>query len=160
MAAAKMKLAALCDSHLELEASSQRAVIACLGRKLTAAHSELQSAERAEETKAQAAEQMHKKAQESDEKAERLRITAVSLSKGVEEMKEVRRLRTDALSLKQRSEVLKEMCQHLRKQATDAQEKVCFHSFFDHVQEQTLVCSSHHKFMEHCCFFHVLKAPY
>lgn len=70
------------------------------------------------------AEDLQQQAQQSDAKAERLRMTAVSLSKGVEQMAQVREMRKEALELRQRSEVLKEMCQHQRKQAQAPQEKV------------------------------------
>jgi translation initiation factor 2B subunit (eIF-2B alpha/beta/delta family) len=108
-----------------LEASSQRALLTCLGHKLTAAQSDLEIAEHDEAAGAHAVDQMRQKAQESDGKSARLRVTAVSLSKGVEQMKEVRKLQIDALSMKQRVDVLKEMCQQFRKQARKAQEKVC-----------------------------------
>jgi translation initiation factor 2B subunit (eIF-2B alpha/beta/delta family) len=108
-----------------LEASSQRALLTCLGHKLTAAQSHLEIAEHDEAAGAHAVDQMRQKAQESDSKSARLRVTAVSLSKGVDQMKEVRKLQIDALSMKQRVDVLKEMCQQFRKQARKAQEKVC-----------------------------------
>ena len=124
---AQLKLGALMDNGLLTKASSQRALLKRLQERLVSASADLAQIEKAQAGAIAAAEDLHEQAEQSDAKADRLRLTAVSLSKGITQMAKVREMQSEALDLRQRSEVAKEMSQHQRKQAQVPQQKVGSH---------------------------------
>lgn len=117
VSAAKVKLRALEETGLPDEIHIQAATLARLASELaaaSAAHSAAAAVEAAASERAAAAAEA---GQQSDEKAERLRMTAESLAQGVAQMAAVRQQRGDAADLRARSAQLKELCEAKRKEA-------------------------------------------
>ena len=127
--AAKVKLQALQEMGAQDLVCVQAATVTRLTEDLASSEAALAEATAAETAAAHEAAGEARRAMESDEKAERLRMTAESLSQGVAQMAAVRKLRGEAIELRAKSARLKETCEDKRTAAQKARERVCTCAF-------------------------------